>query len=167
MPAETRGAAMMDDTYFNSATYYSHIRIHWEQLVANCGGKIDLARRGVKAPMLAFALVVPSGKKNSFVNQHRPDLLIAVARPNNDGQSLANAFEQPLRASNGKGYVEPSILALSNCWDQTEICYRLDTPHIAVLNPRGYKLPSDELTRAQVQNLPAWLEATTVLLGEA
>lgn len=128
LPAETRGAAMMDDTYFNSATYYSHIRIHWEQLVANCGGKIDLARRGVKAPMLAFALVVPSGKKNSFVNQHRPDLLIAVARPNNDGQSLANAFEQPLRASNGKGYVEPSILALSNCWDQTEICYRLERP---------------------------------------
>ena len=166
-PPETRGAAMMGHTYFNSATYYSYIRIDWEQLVSNLDGKVDLARQAVKGLMLASALVVPSGKKNGFVNQHRPDFLLAVARPDNDGQSLANAFEQPVRASNGSGYVAPSILALSEYWDQVEACYRLSIPVIAVLNPRRFDLPSKELARAQVPNLLAWVEAMTDLLGEA
>ena len=165
-PAETRGAAMMGDTYFNSAACYIHIRIDWEQLVSNLGGDVDLARQAVKSLMLASALVVPSAKKNSFVNQHRPDFLMAVARPDNDGQSLANAFEQPVRASSGSGYVKPSILALSECWDRTEVCFRLGMPVIAVLNPRGFKLPSKELARAQAPNLLGWVEALTDLLGE-
>ena len=60
----------------------------------NLGGDTELARKTVGAFMAAFALVVPSGMKNSFINQHAPDFLLAVARPNNDGQSLANAFEK-------------------------------------------------------------------------
>ena len=167
LPAETRGAAMIGETCFNSATYYSHIRIDTEQLVSNLSGPVDLARRTVRGLMLAFALVVPSGKKNSFVNQHRPDFLMAVARPDNDGQSLVNAFEQPVRASNGSGYVKPSIRALNNCWEQTEACFRLSIPVIAVLNPRGYELPSKELADAEVQDLSEWVKAMTDLLGEA
>ena len=167
MPQGNRGAGMLGTTNFNSATYYGNIRINWEQLVTSLRGDSDLARQCVKALMLAFALVVSSGKKSTFVNQHRPDFLLAVARPDNDGQSLANAFEQPVRASNGSGYVKPSITALSEYWDQVEACYRLGTPAIAVLNPRGIDLPSKELVRAQVPNLPAWVEAMTALLGEA
>ena len=118
LPAETRGAAMMDNAYFNSAAYYIFIRIDPEQLVSNLKGRVNLARQTLSGIMLASALFEPPGKKNSFVNDHRPDFLMAVARPDNDGQSLANAFEQPVRASNGSGYVAPSILALSECWEQ-------------------------------------------------
>ena len=89
------GAAMMGYTHFNSATYYRCVRIDWDQLVENLNSDKELAQRTVGAFMHAFAVVVPSGMKNSFVNQHAPDFLLAVARPDNDGQSLANAFEKP------------------------------------------------------------------------
>ena len=86
----------------------------------NLGGDAELARQTVGAFMRAFALVVPSGMKNSFVNQHAPDILLAVARPDNDGQSLANAFEKAVRSKRDSDYAEPSIKALSQYWDQVE-----------------------------------------------
>ena len=93
-PEADSGAGMLGLVSFNSATYYRCARIDWEQLLLNLGGDVELARQTVDAFMRAFALVVPSGMKNSFLNQHAPDFLLAVARPSNDGQSLANAFEK-------------------------------------------------------------------------
>lgn len=168
LPAGTRGAAMMGETYYNSATYYRNSILDWGQLVANLGGKNDLARSAIRGFMAAFAFEVPKGMQNSFVNQHWPALLMTVARPDNNGLSLADAFEKPVRASNGSGYVEPSILALSQYWDQTETAYDLHaTPVVAVLNPHGFELPSKALARAQVQKLSQWIEVITDLLGEA
>ena len=163
-PEDTSGAGMLGLVPFNSATYYRCSRIDWEQLVKNLGGDADLARQTVGAFMRAFALVVPSGMKNSFVNQHAPDFLLAVARQNNDGQSLANAFERPMRSKRDSGYAEPSINALSEYWDQVERAFRLGDPMIAALNPRGYELPSAELAGATVANLREWVDAMTVAL---
>ena len=156
---DTSGAAMLGLVAYNSATYYRCARIDWEQLVNNLHGDIDLALRTIDGFMRAFALVVPSGKKNSFVNQHHPDFLMAVLRPDNDGQSLINAFEQPIRAKGSSGYVAPSIEALARYWDQTESVFRLSNPLIAVLNPRQHPLPSQELTAATQGNLPEWIGA--------
>ena len=162
---EESGALMLGLVPFNSATYYRCSRIDWGQLVKNLGGDADLARQTVGAFMRAFALVVPSGMKNSFVNQHAPDFLLAVARQNNDGQSLANAFECPVRSKRDSGYAEPSIRALGEYWDQVERAYRLGDPIIAALNPRGYELPSAELAGATVANLREWVDAMTVALN--
>ncbi len=164
-PEDIAGAGMLGLIPFNSAAYYRCARIDWEQLVKNLGGDADLARQTVGAFMGAFALVVPSGMKNSFVNQHAPDFLLAVARPNNDGQSLANAFEKPIRSKRDSGYAEPSIRALGEYWDQVEGAYRLGDPIIAALNPRGYELPSAELAGATVANLQEWVDAMTVALN--
>ena len=166
-PAETRGAAMMGVTYFNSATYYRICILDWRQLVSNLGGDTDLARRTIRGLMDAFVSAVPKGKTNSFVNQHWPAFLLAVARPDNNAKTLSNAFERPVRASNGGGYIEPSILALCRFWDQTEAGFGRCAPFVAVLNPHGFELPSKALAGAQVQNLSAWIEAITDLLGEA
>ena len=164
-PEDTSGAGMLGLVPFNSATYYRCVRIDWKQLVKNLGGDADLARQTVGAFMRAFALVVPSGMKNSFVNQHAPDFLLAVARPDNDGQSLANAFERPVRSKRDSGYAEPSIKALSEYWEQVERAFRLGDPMIAALNPRGYELPSAELAGATVANLREWVDAMTVALN--
>ena len=167
-PEDTSGAGMLGLIPFNSATYYRCARVDSEQLVKNLGGDSDLARQTVAAFMQAFALVVPSGMKNSFVNQHVPDFLLAVARPNNDGQSLANAFEQPIRpVRKDGGYAEPSVKALSSYWDQVESAFRLGDPVIATLNPRGYELPSGELTEATVANLREWVGAMSAALSGA
>ena len=88
LPSETRGAAMMGETYFNSATYYRNTILDWRQLHANFGGETDHARQTIRAMMAAFALEVPQGKNTSFVNQHWPAFLMAVARPNNDRKNV-------------------------------------------------------------------------------
>lgn len=163
-PDDNSGTGMLGLVAFNSATYYRCARIDWGQLVHNLRGDADIARQTVKAFMLAFALVVPSAMKNSFVNQHMPDFLLAVVRPNNDGQSLANAFEQPVRAR-GKGYAEPSVLALTEYWEATETIFRLNQPHVAVLNPRQYELKSAELTQAVQPNLETWVGSVVDVLG--
>lgn len=166
-PEEETGAGMLGLVAYNSATYYRCARIDWEQLVKNLGGDTDLARQTIGAFMQAFALEVPSGMKNSFINKHQPDFLLAVARPDNDGQSLANAFEQPVRAKRESGYVQPSIDALCKYWDQVEGCFRLSKPNIAALNPRGYKLPSQELNGAEVANLGEWVGAMATAVNGA
>ena len=159
-PDDTSGAGMLGLVAFNAATYYRCARIDWEQLVNNLDGDRELALNTVKGFMQAFALVVPSGMKNSFVNQYAPDFLLAVLRPDNDGQSLVNAFEQPVRAERGSGYVKPSIEALATYWEQVDRAYRLgeNDPVIAVLNPRGYPLPSDELSQAMQPTLRDWVD---------
>ena len=127
-PEEDSGAGMLGLVSFNSATYYRCARIDWEQLLKNLGGDVELAQQTVGAFMRAFALVVPSGMKNSFLNQHAPGILLAVARPSNDGQSLANAFEKPVQNGRSSGHAEPSIQALCAYWDQVEGAFRLVVP---------------------------------------
>lgn len=163
--AET-GAGMLGLVAFNSATYYRCIRVDWNQLVSNLSGDHELAATTVSALMTAFALVVPSGMKNSFVNQHAPDFLLAVVRPSNDGQSLDNAFEQPVRAIRGSGYVQPSVDALTKYWEQTDRAFRLSDPLVAVMNPRHLELASDELTAATQPDLRSWIGTITDALRQ-
>ena len=165
-PEEDSGAGMLGLVPFNSATYYRCARIDWQQLLKNLGGDAELARQTVSAFMSAFALVVPSGMQNSFLNKHQPDFLLAAARPNNDGQSLANAFENPVKPRNSSGYAAPSLEALCRYWDQVEGAFRLAEPALAVLNPRGYDLPSAELTDVSVATLREWIGVMTSELSE-
>lgn len=168
-PNEETGAGMLGLVAFNSATYYRCVRIDWDQLVNNLHGDTVLAANTVDAMMRAFALVVPSGMKNSFVNQHAPDFLLAVMRRDNDGQSLDNAFEQPVRVKRGSGYAEPSVQALAQYWEQVDRAFRLSEPVVSVMNPRGYELPSQELAQAMQPNLQSWIGAIVRTLnhGEA
>lgn len=156
-PDDNAGAGMIGLVAFNAATYYRHARIDWEQLVSNLDGDVELALRTVAGFMQGFALVVPTGMQNSFVNQHAPDFLLAAVRYDNDGQSLDNAFEAPIRAR-GNGYVEPSITALAEYWDRVDRAFRLSDPVVSVMNPRGYPLPSDELSAATQPNLRQWVD---------
>ncbi len=165
-PDEESGAGMLGLVAFNSATYYRHARIHWRQLVENLHGDSELAAYTISGFMKAFALVVPSGMKNGFVNQHAPDFLMAVMRPANDGQSLVNAFERPVRASRSGGFAEPSVLALAGYWDQVDVAFRLRQPFLSVMNPRGYELSSAELAEAVVPDLYTWVERIVATLGK-
>jgi CRISPR system Cascade subunit CasC len=163
---EETGAGMLGLVAFNSATYYRNVRLDWHQLVSNLNGDVELALHTVNAFMRAFALAVPTGMQNSFINKHAPDFLLAVVRPNNDGQSLVNAFEKPVNAGKD-GYAQASVEALARYWEQVEGAFRLQAPlAIVVLNPRQYELPSSELASAVRDNLLAWIEATTSALPQ-
>jgi len=160
-PGDETGAGMLGLVAYNSATYYRCVRIHWEQLLNNLHGDVDLALNTLSGFMKAFALVVPSGMQNSFVNQHAPDFLLAVVRYDNNGQSLDVAFEKPVRARGGSGFAEESVKALATYWDQVESVFRLNGVVVSALNPRQFELPSEELRQAVQPRLLDWVSVIT------
>jgi CRISPR system Cascade subunit CasC len=162
LPEEETGAGMLGLVPFNSATYYRCVRVDWDQLVKNLGKDDELAARTLEALMRAFALVVPSGMQNRFVNRNKPDFLLAVVRHDHDGQSLVNAFERPVRSRDG--YAQKSIEALATYWEQVDKAFRLEPPTVAVLNPLQIELPSEELAGSVKPTLSEWIGAVTKAL---
>lgn len=112
-PDDSSGADMMGTVAFNSACFYCYAVIHWEQLVKNLGGDVDLARKTVEAFLRGACEAIPTGKQNTFAAHNPPSLVLGVVREKGAPWSLANAFEQPVHA-NGAGLVAGSIAKLNN-----------------------------------------------------
>lgn len=106
------GAGFIGETSFNSATYYKYANIHWEGLVENVQGNVDIAARAVRACLRAMMLAIPSGKQNSFAAHNLPDLVLVEVREENIPLSYANAFLKPVRATSQKSLMEASAEAL-------------------------------------------------------
>jgi CRISPR system Cascade subunit CasC len=153
---EETGAGMMGVLPFNSACFYRYVRIDWNQLLVNLNGDSELARRTVEAFLRAAVLAVPSGKQNSYAANNPPDFLLGVVRQDGQAWSLANAFEKPVRADMGGGFVAPSIKALDAYWGN--LVERFGNGGIApvalVINP-DFNL--ERLQPAAVTNLETWI----------
>ena len=113
---EGAGAGMMGFTNFNSACFYRYVRLDWRQLVKNLGGDTDLARRTVEGFLRAAVDAIPTGKQNSFAAQNPTSLALAVVREDGKSWNLANAFEEPVRATQKSGYIRSSIRSLDSYW---------------------------------------------------
>jgi CRISPR system Cascade subunit CasC len=114
--AEGAGAAMMGFTNFNSACFYRYVRLDWRQLLKNLDGNVGLAQRTVEGFLRAAVDAIPTGKQNSFAAQNPTSLALAVVREDGKSWNLANAFEEPVRASQKSGYIRGSIQHLDNYW---------------------------------------------------
>ena len=125
LPQETTGADMIGTVEFNSACYYRYANVDIEQLVANLGGKRDLARRGLEAFLSAAIHAVPTGKQNSFAAHNPPAFIAAVVREHGLW-SLANAFVQPVRVNGQRDLVQESIRALDQYWEKLTRLYGTD-----------------------------------------
>jgi len=163
-PEDTAGAGMMGFTGFDSACFYRYARIDWGQLVKNLNGDTGLARRTVEGFLRAAVAAVPSGKQTSFAANNPPSLLLAVVRQDGMGWSLANAFEQPVRARRDSGLVTPSVEALDAYWGR--LCQVYGTGMLVctaalALDPN---LALEALKEAQVDNLEDWVSAVTEAL---
>ena len=121
------GAGMMGVSGYNSACYYRYARIDWEQLVTNLKGDIELAARTVDGFLQAAINAVPSGKQNSHAALNPPSLALAVVHKEGMAWSLANAFEQPVRADREGGYVGPSLKAIDAFWGEVCAAYGEDS----------------------------------------
>lgn len=128
---EETGAGMMGITGFNAATFYRYARIDFNQLVANLGGDVALARKTVEAFLRAAALAVPTGKQNSFAAQNPPSFLMTVPRADGMSWSLANAFEKPVYPSHNQSLLEASVEALAAYWFDLTTFYG-EGPHPVV-----------------------------------
>lgn len=121
-PDGETGADMMGVVEYNSACFYRYAVIHWEQLLKNLEGDVELAQATVEAFLKALPEAIPTGKQNSFAAHNPPSFVYAVVRDQNAPWSLANAFEAPVRP-NGSGLTGESIMRLDDYWGKLSKMY--------------------------------------------
>ncbi len=118
IPGDDAGAGYVDEAMFASACFYKYFSIHWEQLLKNLGGDINVAAHTVGAFIRGAALVTPTGKQNSFAAHNYPDGILVEIR--NTPINYANAFARPA-AQGERDIVSQSIAQLG------QYVYDLDT----------------------------------------
>ncbi len=155
--ADEPGAGMIGDIEFNSSTYYKYVNVHWEELVANLGGDIAVAERGVLALLDAVVKAQPTGKQNTFAAFNLPDLVLVEVTDVNLPVSYANAFLKPVKATHDATLMQNSITQLGNYLEKITAAYNLD-PKRACLNLEGEEFPMSEAPTT-LDDLKNWLKA--------
>jgi CRISPR system Cascade subunit CasC len=117
------GAGMIGETSYNSSCFYRYARLDWKQLVANLNGDEEMARKTLEGFLRAAVAAVPSGKQNSMAAHNPPAFILAVARRDGMGWSLANAFEQPVAPDHAHSLTQKSIVALDGYWHKLITVY--------------------------------------------
>lgn len=139
--SDERGAGMIGDVEFNSATYYKYFSLHWEDLVKNLGGDVETAGKTVEALLWAAALVTPTGKQNTFAAHNPPDAIYVEVKDVNIPISYANAFVKPVRPREHQDVVELSIQALVDYVGQVHRVYYLGQPRAVWCCTREIEMP--------------------------
>ena len=149
---------MMGVTSFNSACFYRYARLDYDQLMANLDNDGELAQRTVRGFLCAALDAVPSGKQSSFAAHNPPSYCLAVIRQDEQGWSLANAFEKPVMPNRDAGLVAASVRALSSYWSQLKSVYGDNgaLPLALALDP---DLDLGELHAAAKRTRDEWVDA--------
>lgn len=143
-PEET-GAAMIESTGFNSATFYRYLAIDLGELERRVGAERLAA--ALPAVIKAAVLALPTGKQHAFAAHNPPSFVLAVVR---DGApvSLANAFVAPVRPSEQRDLVSASVDALVAYRDAVAATYgNADVRSAAAIALSGIELGSLEASR--------------------
>ena len=113
--ADDAGAGQIGNIEYSSACYYRYIGVNLDLLKKSNLFDQTQIKAVLENFIRATVLAVPAARKNSMFGQGLPSYVLAVKR---EGQplSLANAFEKPIIAKQGSGFVEPSIAALKKEW---------------------------------------------------
>ncbi|MFG2919284.1 type I-E CRISPR-associated protein Cas7/Cse4/CasC [Kitasatospora sp. NPDC048298] len=105
------GSAHLGTAFHTSGTYYRYSSVNLPELAGNLGDDMEGARRLAVEFARAFAVVVPSARQGSTAPFTPPSLVHAVLR-GDQPVNLGGAFEQPVAAERGSGFVEPSVRRL-------------------------------------------------------
>lgn len=123
--ADDAGAGQIGNIEYNSACYYRYVGVNLDLLKKSNLFDQSQTRAVLENFVKAAILAVPAARKNSMFGQGLPSFVLAVRR---SGQplSLANAFEKPVAARRGEGYVAPSIEALLKEWSDLKAAFGID-----------------------------------------
>ena len=112
-PGQDAGAAHVNEAMFNSACFYKHFVIDFEQLRKNLANDADLACKTVRSFLVAAAKAHPSGKQHAFAAFNPPDgVLVEVKTKWATPVSFANAFADPVPEKSERGLIGESIARL-------------------------------------------------------
>jgi CRISPR system Cascade subunit CasC len=112
VPGQDAGAAHVNEALYNSACFYKHFVIDFEQLKKNLANDIDLARKTTIFFLEAAVRAIPSGKKNSFAPYNLPDGVLVEVKKSASPISYANAFAEPVPEKSERGLIGESIARL-------------------------------------------------------
>lgn len=127
-----RGSGHMGTLEFSSGCYYRYVGLNLDLLKEE--GHLahfsdDEREKVVRAFLKAAILAVPEARKNSMFGHNPPHYVLGLRRK---GQpiSLINAFEAPVRSSNG--FLEESRTRLKGHWDHLKDAYCLGGKDLSV-----------------------------------
>jgi CRISPR system Cascade subunit CasC len=112
------GAAYINENYYNSATYYSAIGINTSLLEENSHlGNIPIPlRREILSKFIESCIMAnPGAKQSTMFSRGLPYFVFANVRENSQSYTLADAFEKPIRSSDG--YNEEAVRVLMGEWE--------------------------------------------------
>ncbi|NUP89198.1 MAG: type I-E CRISPR-associated protein Cas7/Cse4/CasC [Candidatus Sumerlaeia bacterium] len=113
IPGQDAGAGHVNEAMFNSACFYKHFCIDFEQLKKNLADDTQLATTTVECFLKAAAKANPSGKQHSFAAFNCPDgILVEVKQEAATPVSYANAFADPVPDRCPRGLIAESIARL-------------------------------------------------------
>lgn len=119
------GSGHLDTQEFSSGVFYRYASLNIGQLRENLGNVSREKALEVASHILhLMATVVPSAKQQSFAAHNLADL--AMVSFADVPVSLANAFEDPVKAGFGGGFLKPSINAFHDYWKNVHTGYGLD-----------------------------------------
>lgn len=128
------GADHLNTQEFGSGVFYGFAQIDLELLSKNLGGKSEAEVLEMAAEYARLlATVTPTGKQKPMASPNFASFFMAVRT--GMPLSMANAFENPVRAENG--FVAPSIRAIEEFWSKARKWYGLMDDRAAVFSVMG------------------------------
>lgn len=113
------GAGMTGTIEFNSATYYRFAALNLGMLADkdHLGAMSKEERQSVVRTFVEAAIkAMPTARKNSMNGNTMPDYVLGVVREKGHPVQLVNAFEEPIRSS--QGYAAKSIEKMKSKYDE-------------------------------------------------
>lgn len=112
-PKEESGAGMTSTLEFNSATYYRFAALNLDMLADDdhLGSLTNEERKNVVRTFIeATVKAVPSARKNTMNGNTLPIYVLGVVREKGHPIQLVNAFETPVKSSQGYGTKSVELL---------------------------------------------------------
>jgi CRISPR system Cascade subunit CasC len=116
------GTSFIGVQEYGSGLFYQYVCVDCDLLARNLGGDTTLGADAVEALLRAAATVSPRGKQASFASRARASFVLAE-RGTQQPRTLAAAFLNPARATDGSGMVEASVAALTRFRDNLDAAY--------------------------------------------
>ena len=146
------GSGHLDTQEFSSGVFYRYASLNIAQLQENLGNPPREKALEIAAHVLhLMATVVPSAKQQSYAAHNLADL--AMVSFSDIPISLANAFEEPVKAA--PGFMKPSVNALHEYWQSVHTGYGLNErcAQIAL----GHEPPTGMMKKSTLEELKAWI----------
>lgn len=149
------GSGHLDTQEFSSGVFYRYASLNLKQLQENLGNAPREKALEIASHLLhMLATVVPSAKQQTFAAHNLADL--ALVSFSDIPVSLANAFEEPVRAKGG--FRKPSVDALHSYWQQVHGGYGLNEKCGEFLLGQA-DVPSGVDRKATLDDLKSWVRA--------